>query len=122
MSREEDDMPQDESTKFPPPCEDCGDYHSQAERDAFERAQQALRRQMAEIIDRHARFFDELCARLQLATGDPFEATVVITFVVGWLVQQTDESVFNRLLDTLLDTQETSELMKLVRGKKVADA
>jgi hypothetical protein len=121
-------MPQDESSKIPPPCDDCGGYHTKEERDAFERAQKALRLQIADITEKHGTFFDEMCARLRLATGDAFESTVLVACLAHWLVttQDVPEQVFNRVFDTLLDAMEENSalagLMKAIAGKKVADA
>jgi len=114
----------DPTTKIPPACEDCGGYHTEEEHEAFHAAQTELRKQMTAIIEEHGPFFDELVARLSLATGDVFERTVIVAFLAHYLMTQLDvpEDTFNRCLDALIDASEENPWMKLIAGKKIADA
>lgn len=126
-----DNMPMNEdSTKIPPPCEDCGGYHTKEEKDAFERAQQNLKKQMVQVMEGPLEgvqpgmerpglgaLFDEFITKLQLATGDPFEQTVLIAFLAHWVVeaQGSPEDVFNRCFDTLLDATSGDERREEIR-------
>lgn len=114
----------DPSTKIPPPCEDCGGYHTEAEHEAFHAAQGELRKQIVAIIDEHGEFFDSMIARLQLATPDMFEHTAIVAMMAHYLMTRFDvpEDTFNRCLDALIDASDENPWMKLVAGKKVADA
>lgn len=108
----------------PTPCPDCGWYHTKADREAFEAAQKALGKQMSEILTRLGPEFDELVARLQLATPLPLERAVLIATLANWVMDAggVPEDTFNRCLDLLIETGEEQPWMRMLAGKKAADA
>lgn len=125
------EMKNDPTRDIPPPCEDCGGYHTAAEHEAFAKAQRALKDKMSEILVRLGPSFDELAARLQLATSDAFERTVVAATLAHWVMDACDvpEDTFNRCLDALIDAAdnmpnaaEERHWRNLCGGKKPADA